>query len=250
MAINFPNSPQAGDPHSEAGIDWVYDGEKWVAQSEATFWARTNSTLSPSTAGDNISTTGDLTAGCTTTGSSGSSGEAKVVGYQQGTGTPYFVNVLNAYADGVSAYTTQTMTWARVGNLVTFNLYCEAASVWSFQNGVQGTNFVGINGLPYHMAAGAGSGFPSCAIGYWNKMAWSLLPQDTFAAGNPTAYLSSDTLGPTVGLAYPTYASSGQDVSRLKFSESVFNANSAVQLSGQYITDDTTWTPADGATIS
>ena len=62
MAINFPNSPQAGDPHSEAGIDWVYDGEKWVAQSEATFWARAGSTLSPSTAGDNISTTGDLSA--------------------------------------------------------------------------------------------------------------------------------------------------------------------------------------------
>lgn len=250
MAINFPNTPQAGDPHSEAGIEWVYDGEKWVAQSEATFWTRTNSTLSPSTAGDNISTTGNLTAGCTTTGDSGSSGEAKVVGYQQGSGTPYFVNITNAYTDVVSAYGSRAMTWARVGNLVTFNIYCVTAATWNQINGGQPGNFVGINGLPYHMPAGTASGFPSCTIGFWDEMAWDFRAASNDAVAGPTAYLGSDALGPTIRIAIAKLSAFGQSTENCIFSESVWKANSAIQISGQYITDDTTWIPADGATIS
>ena len=212
-AINFPSSPTAGESYTQNGATWYYDGVKWV--SGGTFG---QSALTPM--------------------------------YQQGTSTPYFVSITNAYADALSSYASQTMSWARVGNLVSFNLYCESGANWSLTNGAQPGSFVGINGLPYHMVAGAASGYPSCTIGYWNKMAWTLLDQDSFAGGNPTAYLGSDTLGPTVGLAYPTWASSGQDIARIAFSDSVWKGNSAIQISGQYITDDTTWTPVDGATVS
>jgi hypothetical protein len=33
MAINFPNSPTTGDTHTAAGVEWQYDGEKWVSQA-------------------------------------------------------------------------------------------------------------------------------------------------------------------------------------------------------------------------
>lgn len=33
MAINFPNSPSTGDTHTAAGVEWEYDGEKWVSQA-------------------------------------------------------------------------------------------------------------------------------------------------------------------------------------------------------------------------
>jgi hypothetical protein len=33
MAINFPNSPTTGDTHTAAGVEWEYDGEKWVSQA-------------------------------------------------------------------------------------------------------------------------------------------------------------------------------------------------------------------------
>ena len=66
MAINFPDSPQAGDPHTEAGVTWTYDGEKWVSNNTAApaaLWTRAGTVLSPATAGDDVDLgTGDLSA--------------------------------------------------------------------------------------------------------------------------------------------------------------------------------------------
>ena len=31
MAINFPNSPTTGDPHTENGVSWVFNGKAWLA---------------------------------------------------------------------------------------------------------------------------------------------------------------------------------------------------------------------------
>lgn len=31
MAINFPNSPTTGDPHTENGVSWVFNGKAWIA---------------------------------------------------------------------------------------------------------------------------------------------------------------------------------------------------------------------------
>jgi len=33
MAIDFPFNPRIGDKHSEAGLTWVWDGAKWVAEA-------------------------------------------------------------------------------------------------------------------------------------------------------------------------------------------------------------------------
>lgn len=66
MAINFPDSPSAGDPHTEAGVSWTYDGEKWVSNNTAApaaLWTRAGTVLSPATAGDDVDLgTGDLSA--------------------------------------------------------------------------------------------------------------------------------------------------------------------------------------------
>lgn len=217
MAINFPNSPQAGDPHSEAGIDWVYDGEKWVAQSEATFWARTGSTLSPSTAGDNISTTGDLTAGCTTTGTGGSSGEAKVVGYQQGKWIPIC-------SEGTVDSAADKRTWVRIGNLVTVR-----AHVYTFSERASGANVV-ITGLPYPVAADTNGG--SCM---WNKTG---LPATA-------VYLNASS---QVVQFYQTSTGTANDWVGLKYNH--FVAGSGGHFIVSYLTENTTWTPANGATIS
>ena len=53
MSINFPPGAP-GATHSEAGINWTYDGEKWVSQSDGSLWKRTGSTLEPANAGDDV----------------------------------------------------------------------------------------------------------------------------------------------------------------------------------------------------
>ena len=30
---NFPETPGLNEPHTEGGINWIYDGDKWVKQS-------------------------------------------------------------------------------------------------------------------------------------------------------------------------------------------------------------------------
>ena len=73
MALNFPDpatqtpvntfSPSSTPSASTNGITYLWDGQKWNAQTngDAAFWQRVGTTLSPATVGDNISTTGDLT---------------------------------------------------------------------------------------------------------------------------------------------------------------------------------------------
>ena len=232
MAINFPNSPQAGDPHSEAGIDWVYDGEKWVAQSEATFWARTNSTLSPSTAGDNISTTGDLTAGCTTTGTSGSSGEAKVVGYQQGSWTP---EAWTATAATTATFGDVGCAWARIGNRVFLDLVIGLATRG---NAADGDAFR-IAGLPYApvQIATTSSVTASGCVGAWGGA-------DTDPGGILTTVDSGS------GQLHFTRVAQGGANNPNSFNWSNITSSFAIRASYIYLTDDTTWTPSNGATIS
>ena len=226
MAINFPNSPSAGDSHSEAGINWVYDGEKWVAQSEATFWARTNSTLSPSTAGDNISTTGDLTAGCTTTGTSGSSGEAKVVGYQQGSWTP-------VPTQGSCAISTAM--WSRVGNLVTLQ-----ANLTAFTDTSTASN-IEVEGIPYDRDSNM---FPigACRVSFLNYGEGNTIICNLTAQNRVRFQASRPSIGGTA-------ATSPLDVQYTNFI-TASQANTAISLTISYLTDDTTWAPINGATIS
>ena len=213
MAINFPNSPQAGDPHSEPGVNWVYDGEKWVAQSEATFWARAGSTLSPSTAGDNISTTGDLTDGCTTTGTGGSSGEAKVVGYQEGIWTP-------TLSFGTANATNST--WFRIGNAVTVYTTLSTFSDASTAQAVR------VLSLPYANANAQAMG--SAMYRYVNVEGYT-----TTFVSNEGIYLYGGIAGDWAALFYSNLNSSG---------------GTEMYISGTYLTDNTDWTPINGATIS
>jgi len=74
MALNFPDpatqtpvdtfSPTSTPDASTNGITYLWDGTKWNAQTngDAAFWQRVGTTLSPATAGDSISTTGDISS--------------------------------------------------------------------------------------------------------------------------------------------------------------------------------------------
>ena len=59
MSINFPPGV-SGATHSEAGINWTYDGEKWVSQSDASLWERNGTTLEPANDGDSVEVKGYL----------------------------------------------------------------------------------------------------------------------------------------------------------------------------------------------
>lgn len=90
MALNFPDpatqtpvntfSPTSTPDASTNGITYLWDGQKWNAQTngDAAFWQRVGTTLSPATVGDNISTTGDLTTADATVNTLTSSGDVQV----------------------------------------------------------------------------------------------------------------------------------------------------------------------------
>jgi hypothetical protein len=57
MAITFPNSPSSGDTHTTSnGLQYTYDGEKWttIGTNSAGTWTRTGTTVSLTTAGDDL----------------------------------------------------------------------------------------------------------------------------------------------------------------------------------------------------
>ena len=56
-AITFPNSPSSGDTHTAGnGIVYTYDGEKWtsIGTNSAGTWTRSGTTVSLTTAGDDL----------------------------------------------------------------------------------------------------------------------------------------------------------------------------------------------------
>ena len=58
MAINFPNSPVTGDDFDSSGVNWKYDGEKWVSQASGGSGGGASVTVSESPPGTAAS--GDL----------------------------------------------------------------------------------------------------------------------------------------------------------------------------------------------
>ena len=57
MAITFPNSPSSGDTHTTSnGLQYTYDGEKWttIGTNSAGTWTRSGTTVSLTTAGDDL----------------------------------------------------------------------------------------------------------------------------------------------------------------------------------------------------
>lgn len=256
MALNFPLNPSNGTVYvGPNGITYVYDFTNgyWIVQSESV--SINDNAVTTSKIADDAVTGLKIADGAVTPAKLDRTYveplvNGSIAGYQQGSGTPYAVDVSNPGVDGVTAYTQQTMRWSRIGNTVFFNLYLEAGDTWGTKNGVTESSVFGINGLPYEMVAGSASGYPGCTVSFWSRMNFSINPVDAQNLGQMLSWLDDNPgMGPSVRLGLPTYSSSGQNVNSLVFEYSFWKTRSALQIHGQYTTIDTTWVPLDGATL-
>ena len=231
MALDFPASPSNGDTYAAPnGVLYTYDAVAglWyvgAAGSVNTTDIVDGAVTTPKLASDIAITTtgnvsavdgtfsGDLTAG---TISGNSAGGGAVVGYQQGLWVP------DVNSGAVSAYDA---VWVRIGNQVTLKV---GLGSWTSTDGVG----IAIIGLPYnsHISQAAGS-----------AMYVDAKPNYT------TTYVTySGTYNNGFMEFYNTIDSNNWD--NLKFSN--LNANAFFYLTATYFTDDTTWVPGNGATVS
>ena len=140
-----------------------------------------------------------------------------VVGYQQGVWTP-------ACDTGTLNYVTEKTRWSRIGNEVTV-----WAQLNTFSTAV--ASRINIINLPYNCPFGQAAG--SCfyqygGVGYDTVYVTNL---DTYNGGVMQFYKATDTSWDS-----------------LKYSN--FTGTFDIYLKATYLTDDTTWTPINGATLS
>lgn len=143
-------------------------------------------------------------------------GNLSTVVYQQGTFTPVCDGVLKVTNAATEDWSTTDSVWARMGQMVFINF----AVTWDGDGDYQFQDekaWVRFSGYPYPTSG--------TFVGSWSSSAIS-------AAGLGGVL----SLGATQMYAYSCSANS--------------NTNGNLRLTGQYITDDTTFVPINGATIS
>ena len=154
------------------------------------------------------------------------------VGYQQGTWTPAFS--LSNGATGTSTTASPLSTpakWVRVGNQVTISAWVELTSLGNLSGNP------GITGAPYP----ADTGYYSGTVSYW------LFKNNTISAGititgqvayiDPHVLLIRQITAANTSMGQPTYGT-GVDVG----TQLIFTIT--------YCTDNTTWSPSNGAVVS
>ena len=172
----------------------------------------------PSSFGDDVSAV-DITANSLTLPT------APVVGYQQGNWIPDFGSTLTPPSFTASA---RVGGWSRIGNQVTVHFAIAVQVVSS-----AGTGNLTVTNLPYLSAVvgDGGRGVGSCyASGY--------------SGNNPTYGLVSEQ---ATEMRIYTYGASNAAVS---VGAAAVLAGCSIYMTITYLTDDTTWTPINGATVS
>jgi len=171
----------------------------------------------PSSFGDDTTINGDIIANNLPT-------HGSIVGYQQGVWTPVFESTtVSGGALAGSPYSD--VSWRRIGDLVTLNYNFTLGSgvpsnlnvndVWAF------------SGIPYDAAA-----FGQCLSQAWTTGSWD--------SGN--RWLMVALLDNNTGII--KWGGSFQG------NQATVRASKTFRCSLQYTTDDTTWTPINGATVS
>jgi len=156
------------------------------------------------------------------TGTGGSSGSALIAGYQQGTWTPAFVAGVNM-GTGITNFSN---SWSRIGNTV--SLFINLASSDATGNSAEADQLQ-ISGLPYPIDDALNQSLPS------------LFAQSAGRTNNSQWWGS-------------VYLETSPEETRMTFR--CFNVVGTVardvSIRGiiQYLTDDTTWTPQNGAAVS
>ena len=180
---------------------------------------------SPTTIGDDTTINGDITADNITPG-------GQIVGYQQGVWTPSFI--------GPATYSLQGGWFVRVGNLVTAQIIITLDGT----NGIDTDGFLTMEGFPY-MCSGSIPGVEGTT--QQSIINFSYFKDVTNASGDPifnfTGYVRT-------ALADARFYHIGSTGTLLTSKNSSLTNDSAIRGQASYITDDTTWTPINGATVS
>lgn len=175
----------------------------------------------PSTIGNDTTISGDITA-------NNLPAHGSIVGYQSGAFTPSFDST------GQITYFERFATWSRIGNTVTayFNVAFSSLGTLSGSN-----NELELVNLPYpctaNSATAAGGSF---TVDYWNQLA------DAYPS------VSGYIVAGETKLRFYVMSKTSFNLVNAKLIH-VTNTSS-LRASLTYTTDDTTWTPSPGATVS
>ena len=243
---NVPSNASQGDlwySTNDARL-YVYDGSVWIDASPS----------NPSVPDDSI-TTAKIADGAVTSAKTDIPG-GQLVGYQQGiwrptigldggVGTPWLDNGDNPD----NHMSNWSASWHRIGNSVTVNFY------FTFNSGGSSATPLTVTDLPYRFrdfdqaTAGAGSAYDvmmgsglisGSNIGNYGQI-------NTYMWKGPSSVSSTD---PDGGFRFYASNSIGQAATAVALGGSSLIAGCFIGGELTYITDDTTWTPINGATLA
>lgn len=231
MTLTFPSDPGAQTPvntygpdssplSTDNGVLYTWDGDKWVANKQISYDGRYVNVTGDTMTGD--LTVPNLISQGTVTGTNIPT-NGTIVGYQQGTWIPE----LTGSASGVTAITTTATFWTRIGNSVTVS--------FSFGSGDKVTSGdIRINGLPY--ACGADNILFQGFIGDRGPV--------TYGSGFDDMYVRISKPNSFMQLMQKNADNHGD------FSSGSLPFNYNFRGFCTYVTDNTDWTPINGATVS
>ena len=164
------------------------------------------------------------------------SGAANVGGYQTGEWIPNFVSLSSGEINTDETGTTSSSgdykaKWSRIGNIVTFGGYIKLDGRGNL------TGSVALTGMPYM----ADDGYYSGSVSYWS------LNRAITAAGITITGLASGSGGNYCLMRSLTTEATSMGQSQ--YGSDYTNGN-AVIFTLTYMTNDTTWQPINGATVS
>ena len=240
MTLNFPTDPGAQSPvntygpdstplSTDNGVLYTWDGDKWVANKQISYDGRYVNVTGDTMTGDltvpNLVSQGDVDgvngdfSGNITAANLPTNGS--IVGYQQGVWTPGFV----AGANMGTGIINIACSWSRVGNLVTIWINLRSSDA---TGNTAVADQIQVNGLPYDIDESENNSIPFLAVQtqgrvnnsqWWGSIFW-------------------DTTAPETQLTFRAF--------------NLVNTNPRtlpLRATMTYLTDDTTWTPINGATV-
>ena len=235
LGVGLPPSVRAGVLTFEPrgfNMAWIKQGNPWTLKFEAqsggpnltsSMWERdpANGVITPKVSGDNL----DMTPGwikaknLILTDGTGAPVEKEVPGFQQGLWAPYI-----ALLDSFDTIADRNI-WSRTGNVVWVACYISNMTAPG-----SGSSAIRVTGLPYPPKTVCSGG--SCMTRYCGIQAHSTYVDTT---ADSLQFFESSTAAWEVVTVGRIYAAGNQG---------------QVFAEAQYITDDTTWSPSNNASVT
>ena len=220
MTLDFPSSPSDGQVYSAPnGVSYVYDFTNgyWIVQSESV--AISDGSVTTSKIADGAVTPVKLDRTYVEPPIGGS-----VVGYQRGIWTPVFGCTNNNLA---VTYAIQQGEWTRIGQQITITYFIQITDKTA------GNGNLMLSQLPFGVSEMPARATGPCYGAQFNNL-------------NPTFALCTQK---TYDCRFYTYAT-GNNFQSTSVPALNLKSSSSVIGSITYITDDTTFVPQNGATVS